>query len=102
MPRRIAAIACSACSAGRTADGDDVERTMIQESLEIVVDGPAVFLREPRGLVAVRCRKRPRSRPPGCARAARACVSLMLPPPRMPDLHPRRRILMLRNQTWLP
>ena len=83
-PRRAAAIPCSACS----PDGLPMATISIgrwaRNALEIVVDRRAHAVRRASPCVPGSRRSTRRRLTPGIAAAARAWVSLMLPPPTMP------------------
>ena len=86
---------------GRASDRHDVERAMLEKSIDAVVHDAAVRLREALGLLPVRTVNR-RDLDAG----DRACGTRVrvadVAAAEDADLHPRRRILMLRNQTWSP
>ncbi len=70
---------------GRAADGDEIHRAVIEELFQVVVGHAAVAFGEALRLLALRPYTAAISTS-GIANAARACVSLMLPAPRMPIL----------------
>ena len=86
---------------GRASDRHDVERAMLEKSFDIVVDDSAVRLREALGFLPVRAADGRDLNAGDAERGTRMRVADVAAA-QDADLHPRRRILMLRNQTWSP
>ena len=86
---------------GRASDRHDIERTVLEKSFDAVVHDAAVRLREALGFFTVRAVDGRDLHAGDAERGTRMRVADVAAAEDA-DLHPRRRILMLRNQTWSP